>query len=308
MFHYKNPEMTDLFQWSKNVILVFSEEYFEEKIQFSNNGINSYSRLINENGEVAIPDELLVKSDPINIYVFHHDEDGAFTKERYTLKVIARSQPDDYAYSVLANQSEIYTEVEKLMPEEVENSNNKIRKLRIHLHGIDGATEPLHLVIFRRSTRRGRKSRWKKIEKWGYGQLAETYVPSQDAYFPPLPDWMGTGYVAEEIPITDKDVKNGYVDLNFGEWMMPLLRPDYCNFSFSDKLCLVGTSSVEGSHRIRFYIAKESGDIVGGAKNEVAFGCRNQGNTYRDSFLKVEFNSILSKYELITTFLYLSVT
>lgn len=96
MFHFKNPEMTDLFQWNTNVVLLFDAEYIGKTVHFSNDKVNSYSRVIDENGEVQIPDFLLKKALPLEIYLMIPYKNGEYTKKRRIVRVLARPKPDDY--------------------------------------------------------------------------------------------------------------------------------------------------------------------------------------------------------------------
>ena len=60
MFTFKDTSMTDLFQWSIGVIIVFSDEsLIGEKVHFSNDKKKAVSRIINKNLEVEIPNCLL---------------------------------------------------------------------------------------------------------------------------------------------------------------------------------------------------------------------------------------------------------
>lgn len=69
MFHYKNPELTDLFQWDKGIVLVFDSEYIGTTTHFSNDKTNSYPAVVDKNGEVQIPNFLLKKAMPLEAYV-----------------------------------------------------------------------------------------------------------------------------------------------------------------------------------------------------------------------------------------------
>lgn len=99
MFHFKNSEIVDLFQWNTNVVLVFDSIYINEEVHFSNDRTTSWSRVINENGEVAIPDFLLQEPLPIEVYLFIIDENSRYTKKRQILRVVGRPKPEDYVIS-----------------------------------------------------------------------------------------------------------------------------------------------------------------------------------------------------------------
>ncbi len=95
LFHFKE-DMSDLFQWSTGVVLVFNTEYTGEEVHFSNNKVDSYTRTINKNGEVTIPDFLLQKAMPLEVYLFIKNDDGSYTKKRRIIRVIARPKPENY--------------------------------------------------------------------------------------------------------------------------------------------------------------------------------------------------------------------
>lgn len=99
MFHFKNSEIVDLFQWNTNVVLVFDSIYINEEVHFSNDRTTSWSRVINENGEVAIPDFLLQEPLPIEVYLFIIDENSRYTKKRQILRVVGRPKPENYVIS-----------------------------------------------------------------------------------------------------------------------------------------------------------------------------------------------------------------
>ena len=99
MFHFKNSEIVDLFQWNTNVVLVFDSIYINEEVHFSNDRTTSWSRVINENGEVTIPDFLLQEPLPIEVYLFIIDENSRYTKKRQILRVVGRPKPENYVIS-----------------------------------------------------------------------------------------------------------------------------------------------------------------------------------------------------------------
>lgn len=97
MFHFKNEKMTDLFQWSRDVIIVFDDlQYVGEEVHFSNDRTKSYTRAINKQGEVEIPNFLLTKAKPLEVYLYLKDENGEYTKTRRIVRVLARPRPADY--------------------------------------------------------------------------------------------------------------------------------------------------------------------------------------------------------------------
>lgn len=104
MFHFKNKEIKDLFQWSRDIVLKFDPIYFGEEVHFSNNKTNSLSKKIDENGEVTIPNILLTESTPIEVYLFITDEQEQYTKKKKILPVIARPKPEDYIYTEEENK------------------------------------------------------------------------------------------------------------------------------------------------------------------------------------------------------------
>ena len=100
MFHFKNPEIQDLFQWSTNIVLVFEDvELIGEEVHFSNNKRDSITRIINEDLEVTIPDILLQKAMPLEVYLFFRDNSERFTRKREIVRVLARPKPEDYVYT-----------------------------------------------------------------------------------------------------------------------------------------------------------------------------------------------------------------
>ena len=99
LFHFKNKEIKDLFQWSRDIVLKFDPIYAGEEVHFSNNKTNSLNKKIDENGEVTIPNTLLTESTPIEVYLFITDEQEQYTKKKKILPVIARPKLEDYIYT-----------------------------------------------------------------------------------------------------------------------------------------------------------------------------------------------------------------
>lgn len=99
LFYFKNKEIKDLFQWSRDIVLKFDPIYAGEEAHFSNNKVNSLNKKIDENGEVTIPNILLTESMPIEVYLFITDEQEQYTKKKKILPVIARPKPEDYIYT-----------------------------------------------------------------------------------------------------------------------------------------------------------------------------------------------------------------
>lgn len=104
MFHFKNKEIKDLFQWSRDIVLKFDPIYAGEEAHFSNNKINSLNKKIDENGEVTIPNILLTESMPIEVYLFIKEGPEQYTKKKKILPVIARPKPEDYIYTEEENK------------------------------------------------------------------------------------------------------------------------------------------------------------------------------------------------------------
>ena len=104
LFHFKNKEIKDLFQWSKDIVLKFDQIYAGEEAHFSNNKTNSLNKKIDENGEVTIPNILLTESTPIEVYLFIKEEPEQYTKKKKILPVIARPKPEDYIYTEEENK------------------------------------------------------------------------------------------------------------------------------------------------------------------------------------------------------------
>lgn len=104
LFHFKNKEIKDLFQWSRDIVLEFDPIYAGEEVHFSNNKTNSLNKKINENREVTIPNILLTESTPIEVYLFIIDEQEQYTKKKKFLPVIARPKPEDYIYTEEENK------------------------------------------------------------------------------------------------------------------------------------------------------------------------------------------------------------
>lgn len=82
MFHFKNKEIKDLFQWSRDIVLEFDPIYAGEEVHFSNNKTNSLNKKINGNGEVTIPNILLTESMPIEVYLFIKEGPEQYTKKK----------------------------------------------------------------------------------------------------------------------------------------------------------------------------------------------------------------------------------
>lgn len=97
MFHLKNKDIRDLYQWNTNISLVFEDGTLAgTEVHFSNDKKTSISRTIDDNLEVVVPDILFQKSLPIEVYLFIKDRDERYTKLRKFLKVLARPKPIDY--------------------------------------------------------------------------------------------------------------------------------------------------------------------------------------------------------------------
>lgn len=99
LFQFKNKEIKDLFQWSKDIVLKFDQIYAGEEAHFSNNKTNSLNKKIDVNGEVTIPNILLTESMPIEVYLFIKEGPEQYTKKKKILPVIARPKPEDYIYT-----------------------------------------------------------------------------------------------------------------------------------------------------------------------------------------------------------------
>lgn len=104
LFHFKNKEIKDLFQWSRDIVLEFDQIYAGEEAHFSNNKINSLNKKIDDNGEVTIPNILLTESMLIEVYLFIKEGPEQYTKKKKILPVIARPKPEDYIYTEEENK------------------------------------------------------------------------------------------------------------------------------------------------------------------------------------------------------------
>lgn len=58
---------------------------------------SSRTRIVNERGEVTIPNILLTKARPLEIHLFITDGSGTYIKMRRIVRVLARPKPEDYA-------------------------------------------------------------------------------------------------------------------------------------------------------------------------------------------------------------------
>lgn len=100
MFHLKNKDIRDLYQWNTNISLVFEDGTLAgTEVHFSNDKKTSISKTIDDNLEVTVPDILFQKSLPIEVYLFIKDRDERYTKIRKFLKVLSRPKPADYIIS-----------------------------------------------------------------------------------------------------------------------------------------------------------------------------------------------------------------
>ena len=71
MFHFKNKEIKDLFQWSKDIVLKFDPIYAGEEVHFSNNKTNSLNKnIINNMIYYLILNNNSLYSNLLIIYIF----------------------------------------------------------------------------------------------------------------------------------------------------------------------------------------------------------------------------------------------
>jgi hypothetical protein len=112
MFHFKNKENNDLFQWDTNIYIEFDTDDTVTEVHFSNDGKSTYVCSVVDNC-VMIPNELLQQPRPLIIYIIKLNGESVYTKERYIFKVLPRPMPSDYTYEPstlpsLAQKVDIY--------------------------------------------------------------------------------------------------------------------------------------------------------------------------------------------------------
>lgn len=131
MFKYKNSEITDLFQWDINIVLTFDRKDIAGQIvHFSNSSDKAYTRILDENCEVQIPNILLQEAKQLEVYLYIYEEKTGYTKTRKFINVLPRPKPDSYVYE----DDPGYIDISK-----IQNDVNELKE-KIDITIINGGT------------------------------------------------------------------------------------------------------------------------------------------------------------------------
>lgn len=254
MFHFKNKEIKDLFQWDTNVVLVFEIGTPGDEVHFSNDKNNSYTYALNKNLEVQIPNFLLTKSMPIEIYLYIVDEDGSYTKKRRILPVLARPKPENYVFTdevkIWDTKLDIYQGLDKANTIlQINNQgqvgfrdntyttlSRKTTNIKIHFHNLN-PNKTYKLYLYTVSRYKGSKygipyhpynydiiPSEGSDRRVGYGKLAGHMRGNQaDQIYENVPEWMpNNGFLITEWDINNKE---NNMDLDLTQWLTPMIKP-----------------------------------------------------------------------------------
>ena len=140
--------------------------------------------------------------------------------------------------------------------------------IRVHLSHPENIPEGAVLYLYRCIRNRGARAHWVHPvdwrnepehgqHRWGYGLLQNT------AAYPPVPEWMPqNGFLQTEFLITVEDRKRGYIDIELGTYLLPLLKPTDEEHEWKE-LGFIGLqgSGQENCHLLRFRICKQGQPI-----------------------------------------------
>lgn len=110
-----NDGRDKLYQWDSG--RTAAVEIDCEEIHFSNIRYGDSLVLLVENGQINIPNQLLINPSPIYCWAFVEDKTGAYTIEEQVLEVIKRAKPTDYVYTETEVQS-----VEKIVNDVIDEA------------------------------------------------------------------------------------------------------------------------------------------------------------------------------------------
>jgi hypothetical protein len=97
MFLSLNDGRKELYQWDTGRMATVEAEC--DIVHFSNFKYGESLAAEVKDGEVAIPNKLLMSGAQIYCWAFVKDEVGAYTRQEQTLDVIKRAKPSDYVYT-----------------------------------------------------------------------------------------------------------------------------------------------------------------------------------------------------------------
>ena len=254
MFHFKNKEIKDLFQWDTNVVLVFEIGTPGDEVHFSNNKNNSYTYALNKNLEVQIPNFLLTKPMPIEIYLYIVDEDGSYTKKRKILPVLARPKPENYVSTdevkIWDTKLDIYQGLDKANTILQINNQGQVSfrdntyttlsrektNIKIHFHNLN-PNKTYKLYLYTVSRYKGSKygipyhpynydimPSEGSDKRIGYGKLAgHIYGSHADRIYDNVPKWKpNNGFLITEWDINNEE---NSMDLDLTRWLAPMIKP-----------------------------------------------------------------------------------
>ena len=121
-----NDGRKELYQWDTGRIATIDIDC--DVVHFSNLKYGDSLAVEVKEGEVAIPNKLLMSGAQIYCWAFAKDDSGAYTKQEQTLPVIKRAKPSDY----------VYTETETLTWKSLDERITELEKGGTGGSGIDG--------------------------------------------------------------------------------------------------------------------------------------------------------------------------
>lgn len=92
-----NDGRKNLYQWDVGRIATVNVEC--DTVHFSNLKYGNSLPVEVKDGEVAIPNQLLLSGSPLYCWAFATDNDGEYTKKEQTIEVVKRAKPSDYLYT-----------------------------------------------------------------------------------------------------------------------------------------------------------------------------------------------------------------
>lgn len=121
MFEMINSHIKDIFQWSQNVSLTFSDCSIGDEIHFSNDKKKTaLVKKLNDSLTTTIPNILLQESKPIEVFICKTIGEEQLTLDRDVIRVIPRAKPDDYVYT----EDEIYNY--KTLSDKIDSFNTRL--------------------------------------------------------------------------------------------------------------------------------------------------------------------------------------
>ena len=129
-----NDGRKELYQWDTGRTATVDIEC--DIVHFANLKYGESLAVEVKEGEVSIPNKLLMSGEPIYCWAFAKDDGGSYTKKEQTIVVTKRAKPSDYVYTETEVIS-IQTAVENALQEAKESGDFKGEK------GDTGATGPM---------------------------------------------------------------------------------------------------------------------------------------------------------------------